>query len=111
MPATAEKRPYRTKQVPEVTIGDRVMFYAGGDITHQPAAAIVTGIGVSGALDLWVIYQGRHQPEPRIGVRHMSDPDLQDKPALAMNCGGWELTERDKNVAEIISWMKSEIGK
>ena len=94
---------------PDVLPGDAVMFYACGDAQDKGSPAIVTSVGHGGAVNLWIIHDNRPMPEVRLGARHMSDPDLRNKPNVAVNCGGWELSKRDRDIREILDWVKAEV--
>ncbi len=98
MPATkAEPARKRTIEPRELAIGDRVLWYAHGQISSQPSTALVVEV-FNNTGRLLVQNRGSITPFSKDGVRHIDDPFVRDNKDAVLESGAWDWTERDKQI-------------
>lgn len=96
-------------KMPEVHVGQGVLWYDAGDINARPYAAIVTAVGDE-AIAVWIIGPGAHNGMTRDGVRHVGDPNK--RPESVTDAGCWDHTEQTyklEAVAEMLLRLKKEL--
>jgi len=109
--ATAVKRLIDQQQggIPEVFLGDLVLWYDGGTKNDTPFAAIVTAGGPGGIVSLWIVGPGAHNGMVRDGVRHVNDPRKVIE--LDAEHGRWDHTPRYYALQELIAKVDVLITK
>lgn len=78
-----------TYKMPEVHLGQTVIWYDGGNIADRPFAAIVVGVG-SETVSLAIVPAGSHNLMVRDGVRHVGDPNR--RAIKIEDAGAWDHT-------------------
>lgn len=77
-------------QRPTLPVGSTCNFYPRGDVKRLPIAAIVTGTDQTGVLDLAVFTRNSRTIQSFTGVRHRSDPFLEEHASIAFENGVWD---------------------
>lgn len=101
-------KPFTPPADPElyVEVGDPVEWYAGGDLTRSPVAAVVTQVGFKGSVELNCFHPHLAQMLAMDGVLHMSDPQVRKEWHEA---GGWRhrpLTVATRRVLIDLGFLK-----
>lgn len=81
----------------ELSIGDRVLWYAHGQINNQPSVALVVEV-FNGTGRLLVQSRGSITPFSKDGVRHIDDPFVKNNNDAILESGAWDWTDNDKQI-------------
>ena len=107
MSAVAEKKgfvapkPDTLGQKTDVMLGDIVYWYDGRPGEIEPAAAVVTRVGVGTSLSLSLIEQQNVRIRTKDGTKHHTDPTINEHDL--MTCGTWDFHPRTKRLMQLIA--------
>lgn len=110
MAATAEKKekPVSEKLQRVPKLGEFLLWYPHAQKNQTPGVGLVVE-SMNGCCRLLVYGRNSVTPSSKDGVRHVDDPYLKEHYEVAINSGGWDWTDRDKEINATLELLESAI--